>query len=175
MSKIELKHIDKFYGKNHVLKDLNLTIEDGDFMTLLGPSGCGKTTTLRVVPGLEKPQNGFIYMDGKEIVNAAEAYYAPPSQRNLNLVFQSYALWPHMTVFENVSFGLKIKKIPSAEIEKMVARSASTPSGIPPSSPAASSSVWPSPAPSCQSLGCSCLTSPCPTWTPSSAWICGPS
>ena len=61
------------------------------------------------------------YMDGKEIVNAAEAYYAPPSQRNLNLVFQSYALWPHMTVFENVSFGLKIKKIPSAEIEKMVA------------------------------------------------------
>ncbi|WP_273481617.1 ABC transporter ATP-binding protein [Dysosmobacter welbionis] len=118
MSKIELKHIDKFYGKNHVLKDLNLTIEDGDFMTLLGPSGCGKTTTLRVVSGLEKPQNGFIYMDGKEIVNAAEAYYAPPSQRNLNLVFQSYALWPHMTVFENVSFGLKIKKIPSAEIEK---------------------------------------------------------
>mgnify|MGYP000885172315 FL=1 len=121
MSKIELKHIDKFYGKNHVLKDLNLTIEDGDFMTLLGPSGCGKTTTLRVVSGLEKPQNGFIYMDGKEIVNAAEASFAPPSKRNLNLVFQSYALWPHMTVFENVSFGLKIKKIPSAEIEKMVA------------------------------------------------------
>ena len=120
MSKIELKNIDKFYGKNHVLKDLNLTIEDGDFMTLLGPSGCGKTTTLRVVSGLEKPQNGFIYMDGKEIVNAPEAYFVPPSQRNLNLVFQSYALWPHMTVFENVSFGLKIKKIPSAEIEKMV-------------------------------------------------------
>ena len=63
-----------------------------------------------MVSGLEKPQNGFIYMDGKEIVNAAEAYYAPPSQRNLNLVFQSYALWPHMTVFENVSFGLKIKR-----------------------------------------------------------------
>ena len=98
MSKIELKNIDKFYGKNHVLKNLNLTIEDGDFMTLLGPSGCGKTTTLRVVSGLEKPQNGFIYMDGKEIVNAPEAYFAPPSQRNLNLV----------------------KKIPSAEIEKMV-------------------------------------------------------
>ena len=113
MSKIELTHIDKYYGKNHVLKDLNLTIEDGDFMTLLGPSGCGKTTTLRVVSGLEKPQNGIILMDGKEIVNAAEASFAPPSKRNLNLVFQSYALWPHMTVFENVSFGLKIKKIPS--------------------------------------------------------------
>ena len=67
MSKIELTHIDKYYGKNHVLKDLNLTIEDGDFMTLLGPSGCGKTTTLRVVSGLEKPQNGIILMDGKEI------------------------------------------------------------------------------------------------------------
>ena len=121
MSKIELKHIDKFYGKNHVLKDLNLTIEDGDFMTLLGPSGCGKTTTLRVVSGLEKPQNGFIYMDGKEIVNAAEAYYAPPSQRNLNLVFQSYALWPHMTVFDNVAFGLRIRKENSETIAKKVA------------------------------------------------------
>ena len=120
MSKIVLQGIDKYYGKNHVLKNLNLTIEDGDFMTLLGPSGCGKTTTLRVVSGLEKPQNGFIYMDDKEIVNAAEANFAPPSQRNLNLVFQSYALWPHMTVFENVAFGLKIRKIPGDEIKKMV-------------------------------------------------------
>mgnify|MGYP002469341763 CR=1 FL=1 len=121
MSKIELTHIDKYYGKNHVLKDLNLTIEDGDFMTLLGPSGCGKTTTLRVVSGLEKPQNGIILMDGKEIVNAAEAYYAPPSQRNLNLVFQSYALWPHMTVFDNVAFGLRIRKENSETIAKKVA------------------------------------------------------
>ena len=111
MSKIELKHIDKYYGKNHVLKDVNLTIEDGDFMTLLGPSGCGKTTTLRVVSGLEKPQNGTIHMDGKEIVNAAEAYYAPPSERGLNLVFQSYALWPHMTVRENIAFGLNIQML----------------------------------------------------------------
>ena len=120
MSKIELKNIDKFYGKNHVLKNLNLTIEDGDFMTLLGPSGCGKTTTLRVVSGLERPQNGLIYIDGKEIVNAAEAHFAPPSQRNLNLVFQSYALWPHMTVFDNVSFGLKIRKTPADEIKRKV-------------------------------------------------------
>ncbi len=121
MSKIVLTDVDKFYGKNHVLKKLNLTIEDGDFMTLLGPSGCGKTTTLRVVSGLEKPQNGFIHMDGKEIVNAAEAMYAPPSKRNLNLVFQSYALWPHMTVFDNVSFGLKIRKESADAIEKKVA------------------------------------------------------
>jgi multiple sugar transport system ATP-binding protein len=120
MSKIELKEIDKFYGKNHVLKNLNLTIDDGDFMTLLGPSGCGKTTTLRVVSGLERPQNGFIYIDGKEIVNAKEAHFAPPSERNLNLVFQSYALWPHMTVFDNVAFGLKIKKTDPAEIKRKV-------------------------------------------------------
>ena len=120
MSKIELKHIDKFYGKNHILKDVNLTIEDGDFMTLLGPSGCGKTTTLRVVSGLEKPQNGTIHMDGKEIVNAAEAHFAPPSERDLNLVFQSYALWPHMTVRENIAFGLNIQKLPKDEVDRRI-------------------------------------------------------
>ena len=120
MSKIELRHIDKYYGKNHILKDVNLTIEDGDFMTLLGPSGCGKTTTLRVVSGLEKPQGGTIHIDGKEIVNAAEAHFAPPSERGLNLVFQSYALWPHMTVRENISFGLKIQKLSKEEQEKRV-------------------------------------------------------
>ena len=112
MSKIELTHIDKYYGKNHVLKDLNLTIEDGDFMTLLGPSGCGKTTTLRVVSGLEKPQNGTMTIDGVEMINADDAYYAEPSKRGLNLVFQSYALWPHMTVYNNIAFGLTIKKEP---------------------------------------------------------------
>jgi multiple sugar transport system ATP-binding protein len=120
MSKIELKNIDKFYGSNHVLKNLNLIIEDGEFMTLLGPSGCGKTTTLRVVSGLESPQNGNIYLDDKEIVNAKELFYSAPSKRELNLVFQSYALWPHMTVFNNVAFGLQIKKVPKDEITKKV-------------------------------------------------------
>ena len=120
MSKIELEHIDKYYGKNHVLKDVNLQIADGDFMTLLGPSGCGKTTTLRVISGLEKPQNGKILMDDKEIVNAAEAYFAPPSERGLNLVFQSYALWPHMTVRENIAFGLNIRKLPKEEVNRKV-------------------------------------------------------
>ena len=121
MSKIELTHIDKYYGKNHVLKDLNLTIEDGDFMTLLGPSGCGKTTTLRVVSGLEKPQNGIMTIDGVEMINADDAYYAEPSKRGLNLVFQSYALWPHMTVYNNIAFGLKIQKMDKAEIDQKVA------------------------------------------------------
>lgn len=120
MSKIELKNIDKFYGTNHVLKDLNLTVDDGEFMTLLGPSGCGKTTTLRVIAGLEKPQNGFINMDDREIVNAKELFFESPSKRGLNLVFQSYALWPHMTVFDNVAFGLTIKKLPKTEIKEKV-------------------------------------------------------
>ncbi len=120
MSRIELKHIDKFYGSNHVLRDINLTIEDGDFMTLLGPSGCGKTTTLRVVSGLEKPQNGTLHIDGVEMINADDAYYAEPSKRGLNLVFQSYALWPHMTVYDNIAFGLKIQKMNKAEIDKRV-------------------------------------------------------
>ncbi|SFS23619.1 ABC transporter ATP-binding protein [Enterocloster citroniae] len=118
MSKIELKNIDKYYGSNHVLNDINLTIEDGDFMTFLGPSGCGKTTTLRVISGLEKPQHGIMLMDGETIIEAEKAFYVEPSKRGLNLVFQSYALWPHMTVFENVAFGLKVKKLPKEEVEK---------------------------------------------------------
>ena len=120
MSKIVLEHIDKYYGENRVLKDINLTIEDGDFMTLLGPSGCGKTTTLRVISGLEKPQNGTMTIDGKTMIDAANAFYEEPSKRGLNLVFQSYALWPHMTVFQNVAFGLEIKKLPKKEIEERV-------------------------------------------------------
>ena len=120
MSKIVLEHIDKFYGENHVLRDINLTIEDGDFMTLLGPSGCGKTTTLRVISGLEKPQNGVMTMDDQTIIDAEAAFYEAPSKRGLNLVFQSYALWPHMTTYENVAFGLKIKKLHKHEVEEKV-------------------------------------------------------
>ena len=120
MSKIELKHIDKYYGKNHVLKDINLVAEDGDFLTLLGPSGCGKTTTLRVVAGLENPQGGDIYLDGKNIVNAKENYFVEPGKRGMDLVFQSYALWPHMTVYDNVAFGLVVKKEPKDEIRPKV-------------------------------------------------------
>lgn len=120
MNSIELQKINKFYGDNHVLKDVDLSIEDGDFMTLLGPSGCGKTTTLRVIAGLERPQSGEIWMGGKQVVNAAEEFFLPPSKRGLNLVFQSYALWPHMTVFQNVAFGLKAAKKPKNEIKTLV-------------------------------------------------------
>ena len=120
MSRIELRGINKYYGRNHVLKDINLVIEDGEFMTLLGPSGCGKTTTLRVAAGLEKPQKGYMYMGDREIVNAPEKFYEEPGKRHLNLVFQSYALWPHMTVFDNVAFGLEVAKVPKEEIRRKV-------------------------------------------------------
>lgn len=120
MSRIVLSGIEKYYGDNHVLKDVNLTIEDGEFMTLLGPSGCGKTTTLRVVAGLERPQGGTMTMDGRVIVNAKEQFFESPKNRGLNLVFQSYALWPHMTVFDNVAFGLQVEKRPKDEIKRLV-------------------------------------------------------
>lgn len=120
MSDIILKNIDKFYGNNHVLKDLNLTVNDGEFMTLLGPSGCGKTTTLRVIAGLEKPQNGTITMAGRKVVDTDELFFEDPGNRDINLVFQSYALWPHMTVFDNVAFPLSVKKIRQDEITKRV-------------------------------------------------------
>ncbi len=126
MSKIELKHIDKYYGENHVLRDINLTIEDGDFMTLLGPSGCGKTTTLRVISGLEQAQHGTMTIDDRTVIDCDKAFFEAPSKRGLNLVFQSYALWPHMTVFQNVAFGLKIKKMKKEEIEETVMHSLKT-------------------------------------------------
>ncbi|GIP31000.1 ABC transporter ATP-binding protein [Paenibacillus sp. J2TS4] len=120
MSRIELKKVNKYFDNIHILKNIDLVIDDGDFMTLLGPSGCGKTTTLRVITGLENPEEGIITIGGKEVVNGVNRYYAPPSKRGLNLVFQSYALWPHMTVYENVAFGLTINKVPKHEIVKKV-------------------------------------------------------
>ncbi len=121
MSEIILSKIDKYYGKNHVLKSLDLKIENGEFMTLLGPSGCGKTTTLRIIAGLEKPQNGVILMDGREVVNAENLFFEAPDKRKLSLVFQSYALWPHMTVFDNVAFSMTVEKRPKSEIRQKVA------------------------------------------------------
>lgn len=120
MSRIELKKINKFYGKVHILKDVDLVIEQGDFMTLLGPSGCGKTTTLRVISGLENAQKGTVLIDGDVIADARTGKFAPPAKRNLNLVFQSYALWPHMTVSENVAFGLTVQKIKKDVIKTRV-------------------------------------------------------
>ncbi len=120
MDHIVLQGINKFYGNNHVLRDVDLTVAQGEFMTLLGPSGCGKTTTLRVVAGLENPQSGKMWMNDHLVIHAEEAFFEPPAKRQLNLVFQSYALWPHMTVFDNTAFGLTVGKTSKQEIRKRV-------------------------------------------------------
>ena len=117
MSKIELKHIDKFYGKNHILKDVNLTIEDGDFMTLLGPSGCGKTTTLRMIAGLETPTSGRITIDGVPVFDSQRGINVSANKRKVGFLFQNYALWPNMTVYQNISFGLTNIKEEMDEID----------------------------------------------------------
>lgn len=101
---IDLQNISKSYGNNLVIDDLNLYIRENEFLTLLGPSGCGKTTTLRLIAGFEKPDKGKIVFDGKDISNL------PPNKRNLNTVFQKYALFTHMTIAENIAFGLKVSK-----------------------------------------------------------------
>jgi putative spermidine/putrescine transport system ATP-binding protein len=103
MSNVSLRHLAKRYGKVAVVKDVSLEIAEGEFVSLLGPSGCGKTTILRMVAGLIEPSDGTITVGGRDITRL------PPNKRNVGLVFQSYALFPHMTVFENVAFGLRRK------------------------------------------------------------------
>jgi spermidine/putrescine transport system ATP-binding protein len=115
MEILQLEHLDKFYGANHVVKDLNLSIRQGEFLTVLGPSGCGKTTTLRMIGGFELPNRGTIRLRGADITDL------PPYRRNVNTVFQNYALFPNMTVEENVAFGLQQKKKTRAEISRKVA------------------------------------------------------
>ncbi|HGM3506811.1 TPA: ABC transporter ATP-binding protein [Clostridioides difficile] len=105
MKNIELKEINHYYGKEKVLYDVNISIKEGEFFTLLGPSGCGKTTILRIIGGFIKPSSGSIYVGDKNITNLE------PENRNMGTVFQNYALFPNMTVEENVSYGLKIKKL----------------------------------------------------------------
>ena len=102
---IEIKNINVSYGSNHVLKDVNLNINNKDFYTFLGPSGCGKTTLLRLIAGFEKSQSGEVFIGGEEVSSLN------PWERDVGMVFQNYALWPHMTVYKNISFGLEEKKL----------------------------------------------------------------
>ncbi len=111
---VEIKGVNKVYGTNHVVKDLDLDIYEGEFLTLLGSSGCGKTTTLRMVAGFEEPTSGSIKVENEDIHNKE------PYERDVNTVFQNYALFPHMTIYDNVAYGLKMKKIKKAEIRKRV-------------------------------------------------------
>lgn len=111
---IEIKGISKTYDNNTVLDSLSLNIKKNEFLTLLGPSGCGKTTTLKIIAGFEQADEGAVLFNGQNIISL------PPYKRELNTVFQKYALFPHMNIYENIAFGLKIKKLPKAEIDKKV-------------------------------------------------------
>jgi multiple sugar transport system ATP-binding protein len=115
MAKVELKNISKIYeGGVRAVDDANIVVEDREFVVLVGPSGCGKSTTLRMVAGLEDITEGELYIDG-ELMNDV-----PPKDRNIAMVFQNYALYPHMTVYENMAFGLRIKKVEKSEIDRRV-------------------------------------------------------
>ena len=114
---LEIKEIKKsFTEEEAVLDNISLKISKGEFITLLGSSGCGKTTTLRIIAGLEQPDAGSVWLDGREVTGLE------PNQRNVNTVFQNYALFPHMNVAENIGYGLKLKKVPKSEIRKKVSQ-----------------------------------------------------
>ena len=110
---IDLIDIRKSYGTEDALKRINLYIRDGEFLTLLGPSGCGKTTLLRLIAGFTMPTEGRVLIDGKDVSAI------PPYKRRVNTVFQKYALFPHLNVYDNVAFGLKIQKLPKDEIDQI--------------------------------------------------------
>jgi multiple sugar transport system ATP-binding protein len=120
MPKIELKNITKKFGKTIAVDNLNLIIKDGDFVSLLGPSGCGKTTTLRMIAGLETPTEGEILIDDRVVFSSAKNINITPDKRDVGFLFQNYALWPHMTVYQNISFGLENLKWPKEKIKTRV-------------------------------------------------------
>src|SRR5450631_268571 len=112
---IELQGVSKTIHDHDILQDINLEVRNGEFLTLLGPSGCGKTTLLRLISGFEKPTTGNIFINGKDVEGLA------PHLRHVHTVFQSYALFPHMNVIDNVAFGLRCQKLPKKEIDQRVA------------------------------------------------------
>jgi iron(III) transport system ATP-binding protein len=118
MSVVVIDKVSKSFDQVEVLKDFDQVFEDKEFVTLLGPSGCGKTTMLRMIAGFEKPSAGEIRIDDR-VVSSAKVF-VPPEKRGIGMVFQSYAVWPHMTVFDNVAYPLKIAKLPRTEIKKKV-------------------------------------------------------
>lgn len=124
MSKVIFENVGKQYTANQTanwaVKDINLTIENGEFVSFLGPSGCGKTTTLRMIAGLEENSHGKIYFDSDIVSDPKNKNFMLPEKRNVGMVFQSYAVWPHMNVFDNVAYPLKLKKITKEQIKSDV-------------------------------------------------------
>ena len=120
MATVTIRHVTKCFGENTVLKDFDAVFGDGEFITLLGPSGCGKTTMLRMIAGFEKPSSGELYID-EQLVSGGKTF-VPPEKRGVGMVFQSYAVWPHMNVFENVAYPLRIQKKSKEQIREAVER-----------------------------------------------------
>ncbi len=120
MPKIELKHVTKRFGKFVAVDDLSMVIDDRSFVTLLGPSGCGKTTTLRMIAGLETPTEGEIIINDKVVFSSEAGVDIPPDKRGVGFLFQNYALWPHMTVYKNIAFGLENLKWSKEDIKERV-------------------------------------------------------
>ena len=121
-ARIEISNLTVHYGEVAAVKGVSLTIARGEHVTLLGPSGCGKTTTLRAIAGLEEPSGGTICIDGMPVYSAVQKRNVPAEKRGVSMVFQSYAVWPHMSVFDNVAYGLRVRKLPAPEVEQAVER-----------------------------------------------------
>src|ERR687884_1259428 len=119
--KLKVQDLHLSYGDNAILKGVSMQLQQGEVVSLLGPSGSGKTTLLRAVAGLEVPHRGTISVEDKTVFDGGAGHEIPAEKRNLGLVFQSYALWPHRTVFDNVAYGLKLRNVPRAEIARRVA------------------------------------------------------
>ena len=118
MSKLALRGIEKRYGATIAVSGLDLELREGEFVSLLGPSGCGKTTTLRMIAGFIDPSVGMIEMDGQVLSSPARSL--PPERRGMSMIFQSYAVWPNMTVGENVAFGLRLRRLSNEEVRRRV-------------------------------------------------------
>lgn len=120
MSSVTIQNVTKSFGNTVVLENFDAVFQNGEFITLLGPSGCGKTTMLRIIAGFEKPTSGCVKFDDRVV--SSDKVFIPPEKRDIGMVFQSYAVWPHMTVFDNVAYPLRIKKMDKDVIQKKVDR-----------------------------------------------------
>ena len=120
MSEVRIEHVFKRFGSVTAVNDFNLVVKDGEFVSILGPSGCGKTTSLRMIAGFERATEGEIYIGEQCVSSSLKGSFAPPEKRDIGMVFQSYAVWPHMTVAENVGYPLKIKKVEKSERDRRV-------------------------------------------------------
>ena len=117
---LKLSEVSRVFGKVRAVNGLTLELQEGEIFTLLGPSGCGKTTTLRLVTGLERPDEGEICVRDKVVASVAKRVFVPPHKRKMGMVFQSYAIWPHLTVFENVAYPLRALGVRGSELQERV-------------------------------------------------------